>query len=189
MTWKSMRIIHIYKSGCIKLKASITFFFSSLDWRGIWYKDVSQNLPMYFTSVSKCTNTNSSQLREKNTIHTHEISEYWHKSQTLWITFQSLTSLPCTLQYIWLWLMLDTDRQTDKKNTFSINLDEDSESIQKHVHYEHMYSSVALIIQFSVSPLVTHWTLKLLFNPLPPGSLSLRGRGRGMHPHQIPLSC
>lgn len=31
--------------------------------------------------------------------------------------------------------MLDTDRQTDKKNTFSINLDEDSESIQKHVHY------------------------------------------------------
>lgn len=114
MTWKIMRIIHIYKSGCIKLKASITFFFSSLDWRGIWYKDVSQNLPMYFTGVSKCTNTNSSQLREKNTIHTHEISEYWHKSQTLWITFQSLTSLPCTLQYIWLWLMLDTDRQTGK---------------------------------------------------------------------------
>lgn len=114
MTWKIMRIIHIYKSGCIKLKASIKFFFSSLDWRGIWYKDVSQNLPMYFTGVSKCTNTNSSQLREKNTIHTHEISEYWHKSQTLWITFQSLTSLPCTLQYIWLWLMLDTDRQTGK---------------------------------------------------------------------------
>lgn len=48
------------------------------------------------------------------------------------------------------------DRQTDKKNTFSINLDEDSESIQKLVHYEYMYSSVALIIQFSVSPLVTH---------------------------------
>lgn len=48
------------------------------------------------------------------------------------------------------------DRQTDKKNTFTINLDEDSESIQKHVHYEYMYSSVALIIQFSVSPLVTH---------------------------------
>lgn len=47
-------------------------------------------------------------------------------------------------------------RQTDRKNTFSINLDEDSESIQKHVHYEYMYSSVALIIQFSVSPLVTH---------------------------------
>lgn len=111
MTWKIMRIIHIYKSGCIKLKASIKFFFSSLDWRGIWYKDVSQNLPMYFTGVSKCTNSNSSQLREKNTIHTHEISEYWHKSQTLWITFQSLKSLPCTLQYIWLWLMLDTDRQ------------------------------------------------------------------------------
>lgn len=114
MTWKIMRIIHIYKSGCIKLKASIKFFFSSLDWRGIWYKDVSQNLPMYFTGVSKCTNSNSSQLREKNTIHTHEISEYWHKSQTLWITFQSLKSLPCTLQYIWLWLMLDTDRQTGK---------------------------------------------------------------------------
>lgn len=53
--------------------------------------------------------------------------------------------------------MLETDgRQTDKKNTFTINLDEDSESIQKHVHYEYMYSSVALIIQFSVSPLVTH---------------------------------
>lgn len=48
------------------------------------------------------------------------------------------------------------DRQTDKKNTFTINLDEDSESIQKLVHYEYMYSSVALIIQFSVSPLVTH---------------------------------
>lgn len=48
------------------------------------------------------------------------------------------------------------DRQTDKKYTFSINLDEDSESIQKHVQYENMYSSVALIIQFSVSPLVTH---------------------------------
>lgn len=48
------------------------------------------------------------------------------------------------------------DRQTDKKNTFTINLDEDSESIQKHIHYEYMYSSVALIIQFSVSPLVTH---------------------------------
>lgn len=48
------------------------------------------------------------------------------------------------------------DRQTDKKNTFTINLDEDSESIQKHVQYENMYSSVALIIQFSVSPLVTH---------------------------------
>lgn len=112
MTWKVMRIIHIYKSGCIKLKASIKSFFSSWDWRGIWCKDVSQNLPMYFTGVSKCTNTNSSQLREKNTIHTHEISEYWHKSQTLWITFQSLTSLPCTLQNKWLWLMLETDRQT-----------------------------------------------------------------------------
>lgn len=111
MTWKIMRIIHIRVAA---LKASIKSFFSSLDWRGIWCKDVSQNLPMYFTGVSKCTNTNSSQLREKNTIHTHEISEYWHKSQTLWITLQSLTSLPCTLQYIWLWLMLDTDRQTGK---------------------------------------------------------------------------
>lgn len=186
MTWKIMRIIQIYKSGCIKLKASIKFFFSSLDWRGIWYKDVSQNLPMYFTGVSKCTNTNSSQLREKNTIHTHEISEYWHKSQALWITFQSLTSLPCTLQNKWLWLMLETDRQ--EKYIYHQSWWR-FESIQKHVHYEYMYSSVALIIQFSVSPLVTHWTLKLLFNPLPPGSLSLRGRGRGMHPHQIPLSC
>lgn len=111
MTWKIMRIIHIYKSGCIKLKASIKSFFSSLDWRGIWCKDVSQNLPMYFTGVSKCTNTNSSQLRKKNTIHTHEISEYWHKSQTLWITFQSLTSLPCTLQNKWLWLMLETQEK------------------------------------------------------------------------------
>lgn len=111
MTWKIMRIIHIYKSDCIKLKASIKSFFSSLDWRGIWCKDVSQNLPMYFTGVSKCTNTNSSQIRKKNTIHTHEISEYWHKSQTLWITLQSLTSLPCTLQNKWLWLMLETDRQ------------------------------------------------------------------------------
>lgn len=111
MTWKIMRIIHIYKSGCIKLKASIKSFFSNFDWRGIWCKDVSQNLPMYFTGVSKCTNTNSSQLRKKNTIHTHEISEYWHKSQTLWIRFQSLTSLPCTLQNKWLWLMLETDRQ------------------------------------------------------------------------------
>lgn len=120
MTWKIMRIIHIYKSGCIKLKASIKSFFSSLDWRGIWCKDVSQNLPMYFTGVSKCTNTNSSQLRKKNTIHTHEISEYWHKSQTLWITFQSLTSLPCTLQNIWLWLMLETDRQTRKIHLPSI---------------------------------------------------------------------
>lgn len=149
MTWKIMRIIHIYKSGCIKLKASITFFFSSLDWRGIWYKDVSQNLPMYFTSVSKCTNTNSSQLREKNTIHTHEISEYWHKSQTLWITFQSLTSLPCTLQYIWLWLMLDTDRQTGKihfpsilmkilslyKNTYIMN----TCTLLLHLLYNSMY--------------------------------------------------
>lgn len=120
MTWKIMRIIHIYKSGCIKLKASIKSFFSSLDWRGIWCKDVSQNLPMYFTGVSKCTNTNSSQLRKKNTIHTHEISEYWHKSQTLWITFQSLTSLPCTLQNKWLWLMLETDRQTRKIHLPSI---------------------------------------------------------------------
>lgn len=120
MTWKMMRIIHIYKSGCIYLKASIKSFFSSLDWRGIWCKDVSQNLPMYFTGVSKCTNTNSSQLRKKNTIHTHEISEYWHKSQTLWITFQSLTSLPCTLQNIWLWLMLETDRQTRKIHLPSI---------------------------------------------------------------------
>lgn len=120
MTWKIMRIIHIYKSGCIKLKASIKSFFSSLDWRGIWCKDVSQNFPMYFTGVSKCTNTNSSQLRKKNTIHTHEISEYWHKSQTLWITFQSLTSLPCTLQNKWLWLMLETDRQTRKIHLPSI---------------------------------------------------------------------
>lgn len=120
MTWKIMRIIHIYKSDCIKLKASIKSFFSSLDWRGIWCKDVSQNLPMYFTGVSKCTNTNSSQLRKKNTIHTHEISEYWHKSQTLWITFQSLTSLPCTLQNKWLWLMLETDRQTRKIHLPSI---------------------------------------------------------------------
>lgn len=120
MTWKIMRIIHIYKSGCIKLKASIKSFFSSLDWRGIWCKDVSQNLPMYFTGVSKCTNTNSSQLRKKNTIHTHEISEYWHKSQTLWITLQSLTSLPCTLQNKWLWLMLETDRQTRKIHLPSI---------------------------------------------------------------------
>lgn len=120
MTWKIMRIIHIYKSGCIKLKASIKSFFSSLDLRGIWCKDVSQNLPMYFTGVSKCTNTNSSQLREKNTIHTHEISEYWHKSQTLWITLQSLTSLPCTLQNKWLWLMLETDRQTRKIHLPSI---------------------------------------------------------------------
>lgn len=186
MTWKIMRIILIYKSGCIKLKASIKSFFSSLDWRGIWCKDVSQNLPMYFTGVSKCTNTNSSQLRKKNTIHTHKISEYWHKSQTLWITFQSLTSLPCTLQNKWLWLMLETDRQ--EKYIYHQSWWR-FESIQKHVHYEYMYSSVALIIQFSVSPLVTHWTLKLLFNPLPPGSLSLRGRGRGMHPHQIPPSC
>lgn len=115
-----MRIIHIYKSDCMKLKASIKSFFSSLDWRGIWCKDVSQNLPMYFTGVSKCTNTNSSQLRKKNTIHTHEISEYWHKSQTLWITFQSLTSLPCTLQNKWLWLMLETDRQTRKIHLPSI---------------------------------------------------------------------
>lgn len=120
MTWKIMRIIHIYKSGCIKLKASIKSFFSSLDWRGIWCKDVSQNLPMYFTGVSKCTNTNSSQIRKKNTIHTHEISEYWHKSQTLWITLQSLTSLPCTLQNKWLWLMLETDRQTRKIHLPSI---------------------------------------------------------------------
>lgn len=120
MTSKIMRIIHIYKSDCIKLKASIKSFFSSLDWRGIWCKDVSQNLPMYFTGVSKCTNTNSSQLRKKNTIHTHEISEYWHKSQTLWITFQSLTSLPCTLQNKWLWLMLETDRQTRKIHLPSI---------------------------------------------------------------------
>lgn len=120
MTWKIMRIIHIYKSGCIKLKASIKSFFSSLDLRGIWCKDVSQNLPMYFTGVSKSTNTNSSQLRKKNTIHTHEISEYWHKSQTLWITFQSLTSLPCTLQNKWLWLMLETDRQTRKIHLPSI---------------------------------------------------------------------
>lgn len=120
MTWKIMRIIHIYKSDCMKLKASIKSFFSSLDWRGIWCKDVSQNLPMYFTGVSKCTNTNSSQLRKKNTIHTHEISEYWHKSQTLWITFQSLTSLPCTLQNKWLWLMLETDRQTRKIHLPSI---------------------------------------------------------------------
>lgn len=134
MTSKIMRIIHIYKSDCIKLKASIKSFFSSLDWRGIWCKDVSQNLPMYFTGVSKCTNTNSSQLRKKNTIHTHEISEYWHKSQTLWITLQSLTSPPCTLQNIWLWLMLETDgRQTDKKNTFTINLDEDS-SLYKNTY-------------------------------------------------------
>lgn len=120
MTWKIMRIIHIYKSGCIKLKASIKSFFSSLDLRGIWCKDVSQNLPMYFTGVSKCTNTNSSQIRKKNTIHTHEISEYWHKSQTLWITLQSLTSLPCTLQNKWLWLMLETDRQTRKIHLPSI---------------------------------------------------------------------
>lgn len=120
MTSKIMRIIHIYKSDCIKLKASIKSFFSSLDWRGIWCKDVSQNLPMYFTGVSKCTNTNSSQLRKKNTIHTHEISEYWHKSQTLWITLQSLTSLPCTLQNKWLWLMLETDRQTRKIHLPSI---------------------------------------------------------------------
>lgn len=120
MTWKIMRIIHIYKSDCMKLKASIKSFFSSLDWRGIWCKDVSQNLPMYFTGVSKCTNTNSSQLRKKNTIHTHEISEYWHKSQTLWITLQSLTSLPCTLQNKWLWLMLETDRQTRKIHLPSI---------------------------------------------------------------------
>lgn len=120
MTWKIMRIIHIYKSDCMKLKASIKSFFSSLDWRGIWCKDVSQNLPMYFTGVSKCTNTNSSQIRKKNTIHTHEISEYWHKSQTLWITLQSLTSLPCTLQNKWLWLMLETDRQTRKIHLPSI---------------------------------------------------------------------
>lgn len=120
MTWKIMRIIHTYKSGCIKLKASIKSFFSSLDLRGIWCKDVSQNLPMYFTGVSKCTNTNSSQIRKKNTIHTHEISEYWHKSQTLWITLQSLTSLPCTLQNKWLWLMLETDRQTRKIHLPSI---------------------------------------------------------------------
>lgn len=120
MTWKIMRIIHIYKSDCMKLKASIKSFFSSLDLRGIWCKDVSQNLPMYFTGVSKCTNTNSSQLRKKNTIHTHEISEYWHKSQTLWITLQSLTSLPCTLQNKWLWLMLETDRQTRKIHLPSI---------------------------------------------------------------------
>lgn len=120
MTSKIMRIIHIYKSDCMKLKASIKSFFSSLDWRGIWCKDVSQNLPMYFTGVSKCTNTNSSQLRKKNTIHTHEISEYWHKSQTLWITLQSLTSLPCTLQNKWLWLMLETDRQTRKIHLPSI---------------------------------------------------------------------
>lgn len=120
MTWKIMRIIHIYKSSCIKLKASIKSFFSSLDWRGIRCKDVSQNLPMYFTGVSKCTNTNSSQIRKKNTIHTHEISEYWHKSQTLWITLQSLTSLPCTLQNKWLWLMLETDRQTRKIHLPSI---------------------------------------------------------------------
>lgn len=120
MTWKIMRIIHIYKSGCIKLKASIKSFFSSLDLRGIWCKDVSQNLPMYFTGVSKSTNTNSSQLRKKTTIHTHEISEYWHKSQTLWITLQSLTSLPCTLQNKWLWLMLETDRQTRKIHLPSI---------------------------------------------------------------------
>lgn len=149
MTWKIMRIIHIYKSGCIKLKASIKSFFSSLDLRGIWCKDVSQNLPMYFTGVSKCTNTNSSQLREKNTIHTHEISEYWHKSQTLWITLQSLTSLPCTLQYIWLWLMLDTDRQTGKihfpsilmkilslyKNTYIMN----TCTLLLHLLYNSMY--------------------------------------------------
>lgn len=118
MTWKIMRIIHIYKSGCIKLKASIKSFFSNFDWRGIWCKDVSQNFPMYFTGVSKCTNTNSSQLRKKNTIHTHKISEYWHKSQTLWIRFQSLTSLPCTLQNKWLWLMLETDRQTDRQEKY-----------------------------------------------------------------------
>lgn len=149
MTWKIMRIIHIYKSGCIKLKASIKSFFSSLDLRGIWCKDVSQNLPMYFTGVSKSTNTNSSQLRKKNTIHTHEISEYWHKSQTLWITFQSLTSLPCTLQNKWLWLMLETDRQTRKihlpsilmkilslyKNTYIMN----TCTLLLHLLYNSMY--------------------------------------------------
>lgn len=149
MTWKIMRIIHIYKSDCIKLKASIKSFFSSLDWRGIWCKDVSQNLPMYFTGVSKCTNTNSSQLRKKNTIHTHEISEYWHKSQTLWITLQSLTSLPCTLQNKWLWLMLETDRQTRKihlpsilmkilslyKNTYIMN----TCTLLLHLLYNSMY--------------------------------------------------
>lgn len=149
MTWKILRIIHIYKSGCIKLKASIKSFFSSLDLRGIWCKDVSQNLPMYFTGVSKSTNTNSSQLREKNTIHTHEISEYWHKSQTLWITFQSLTSLPCTLQNKWLWLMLETDRQTRKihlpsilmkilslyKNTYIMN----TCTLLLHLLYNSMY--------------------------------------------------
>lgn len=149
MTWKIMRIIHIYKSGCIKLKASIKSFFSSLDLRGIWCKDVSQNLPMYFTGVSKSTNTNSSQLRKKNTIHTHEISEYWHKSQTLWITLQSLTSLPCTLQNKWLWLMLETDRQTRKihlpsilmkilslyKNTYIMN----TCTLLLHLLYNSMY--------------------------------------------------
>lgn len=149
MTWKIMRIIHIYKSGCIKLKASIKSFFSSLDLRGIWCKDVSQNLPMYFTGVSKCTNTNSSQIRKKNTIHTHEISEYWHKSQTLWITLQSLTSLPCTLQNKWLWLMLETDRQTRKihlpsilmkilslyKNTYIMN----TCTLLLHLLYNSMY--------------------------------------------------
>lgn len=149
MTWKIMRIILIYKSGCIKLKASIKSFFSSLDLRGIWCKDVSQNLPMYFTGVSKSTNTNSSQLRKKNTIHTHEISEYWHKSQTLWITLQSLTSLPCTLQNKWLWLMLETDRQTRKihlpsilmkilslyKNTYIMN----TCTLLLHLLYNSMY--------------------------------------------------